>query len=225
MTRHTLAILGGVLAAVGLVLASTATADPSYRPAGASSAAVDRVSLTARPTTIAGTQPALLFGAVSSGRENEEVTIQARDCGQRSFLGVAAVQTHAGGTFNLDFSRGVSTTIRAVWRDAVSAPVTIRQQVRVDFSRLGSGKFSVSAVGRASLWRKKMQIQRRQGGRWRTVRTVSLSDSGAAPGSPYVWSTATFVLKVPRGSVLRAMLPLAQAKPCFLAGTSRTLTT
>lgn len=225
MTRRTVAILGGVLAAAGLVLASTATADPSHRPAGASGAAVDRVSLTARPTTISGLQPTLLFGAVSSGRENEEVTIQAKDCGQRSFLGVAAVQTHAGGTFNLDFGRGVSTTVRAVWRDAVSAPITIRQQIRVDFSRLGSGKFSVSAVGRASLWRKKMQIQRRQGGKWRTVRTVILSDSGAAPGSPYVWNTATFAMKVPRGSLLRAMLPLAQARPCFLAGTSRTLTT
>jgi hypothetical protein len=218
-------IIAIALGAAGLVLASTATADPSHRPAGVTGAAVDRVSLTARPTTIGGLQPALLFGAVSSGRENEEVTIQAKDCGQRSFLGVAAVQTHAGGTFNLEFSRAITTTIRAAWRDAVSAPITIRQQIRIDFSRLGSGKFSVSAVGRASLWRKKMQIQRRQGGKWRTVRIVSLSDSGAAPGSPYVWNTAKFAMKVPRGSVLRAMLPLAQAKPCFLAGTSRTLTT
>jgi hypothetical protein len=225
MTRRALALAGAALAAAGLVLASTATADPSHRPAGVSSAAVDRVSLTARPTTIAGMQPALLFGAVSSGRENEEVTIQARDCGTSAWTGAVGLLTHAGGTFNTVFNRGVTTTIRAQWKDVFSSPITIRHRVRIEFHRLGSGKFTASAVGRASLWRRTMQIQRRQGGNWRLLRTVRLTDSWAAPGSPYVWNTAEFALKVPRRTLLRAVLPQAQARPCYLTGVSRTLTT
>lgn len=190
-----------------------------------SDAATERVTLVARPTTLAAYQPATLFGTVSSGRENETVTIQAKDCGQRSFVNVTAVLTHAGGTYTLDFGRGIATTVRARWRESMSRASTIRQQVRVDFVRLGSGRYSVSGVGRSSLWRKRARIQRRSGGRWKTIKTVVLSDSSAPPGSPIVWSTAKFRLKVPRGSVLRAVLPRSQVRPCYLAGVSRTLRT
>ncbi|MFO7571912.1 MAG: hypothetical protein R6W48_04835 [Gaiellaceae bacterium] len=41
------------------------------------------------PTTIFGMQPALLSGAGSSGRADEEVTIQAKDRSQSAFTGVA----------------------------------------------------------------------------------------------------------------------------------------
>lgn len=194
-------------------------------PAGSTGTAAERVTLVARPRALAAFQPAILFGTVSSGRENETVTVEAKDCGRRSFTGVAAVLTHPGGTYTLEFSRGINTTVRAVWRGEASALVTIRQQVRVDFVRLGSGRYSVSGVGRTSLWRKRAQVQRRSGGRWRTIKTVVLSDSGAPPGSPIIWSTGEFALKVPRGSILRAVLHRSQVRPCYLAGVSRTVTT
>ena len=53
-----------------------------------------------------------------------------------------------------------------------------------------------------------------------------LTDSlgGGTPNSGS-WSEGTFTLSIPKGTLIRAVLPLSQAKPCYLAGFSRTVRT
>ncbi len=183
--------------------------------------APERVTINARPTALRWAQATTLFGAVSSGKADEEVIIQAKDCLQRSFTGVASVSTHEGGTWTTQFGRGINTTIRAVWKGEASPAIELRWQPRVALLRRSGGRFAIAVGALAPFWHKKALLQRRVGSRWTTVKTVLLTDA-SAPGNS-TWTEAEFRVRVPRGSVLRAMLPADQAKPCYLAAASDTV--
>jgi hypothetical protein len=187
--------------------------------------ASERVTLFARPTVLRGTSSALVFGSVDNGREGEIVTIQAKDCGQRYFTGVQSARTGAGGTWNLNFGRFITTTVRAVWKGAASASVRIRQVPEVYLAQRSARTFEVAISSKGQFWRKKVLFQRRAGRNWITVKQVVLTRSAGQPGVPYVLTSAEFNVSLPRGTAVRAVLPLAQAKPCYLGGVSDTLRT
>ena len=59
---------------------------------------------------------------------------------------------------------------------------------------------------------------------WRDVRKVHLTETGAPPGVGWVWSGTDKVrVEVPKGTTMRAVLPLSQTRPCYLAGYSNLL--
>jgi hypothetical protein len=185
--------------------------------------APERVTLSARPTSLRWSQPATLFGAVSSGKPDEDVILQAKDCGQKTFTGVASILTHEGGTFTTEFARAINSTIRAVWKGEASGTIELRQQPRVELRRRSGGRFAIGIGSRWQFWHKRALLQRRVGSRWTTVKTVVLTDVTAHAGTGSTWTEEEFTVKVPRGSVLRAVLPADQAKPCYLAAVSATL--
>ncbi len=188
--------------------------------------ASERVTLLARPTVVRSGTPGLLYGTVDNGRADEVVTIQAKDCGQRYFTGVQSATTGSGGTWNVpSFNRGVTTTVRAVWKGVASAPVTIRNIPDIDLDQRSARVFEVGISSKGQFWRKKVLFQRRAGGKWLTVKQVTLTDSGGQPGHPFVWTSAEFRASVPKGTQVRAVLPLSQAKPCYLSAVSEALRT
>jgi len=189
------------------------------------SAAAERVTMAARPTILRGVQATTLFGAVDSRGADEIVTIQAKDCGQRFFTGVKSATTGEGGTWSLEFGPGITSTLRAVWKGALSAPVTVRQQAYVALYRRSSRKFEVGVGGKWSFWHKRILFQRRVGGSWPTVKSVLLTETNAVPGYAQAWSGAHFSASVPKSSLVRAVLPLSEARPCYLAGVSDTVRT
>jgi hypothetical protein len=87
--------------------------------------------------------------------------------------------------------------------------------------------FEVEVRSLQQFWKRHVIVQRyeRRLGRWRDVKKVVLSKTGAAPGSTFVWTSAEFGVKVPRGTAIRAVFPLSQARPCYLAGYSNQLRT
>lgn len=186
--------------------------------------AAERVTLFARP--IAGADQAVsLFGSVDNGRQGETVTIQARDCGQKFFRAVAGATTRDGGGWSTEYFAGISTTLRAVWNEAASAELRLPQRVMVRLRRLRAGEFEVSVVAKSPFWRKRALFQRFDSrlGTWKTVKSVVLTQSGAAGN--FAASSAKFSSSLPRGVLVRAFIPLAQARPCYLAGASRLLRT
>lgn len=188
--------------------------------------ASEQVSIFARPLVTPGRQPVTLFGAIADRRGGELVDIQARDCGQGFFRGVTGTQTRDGGSWSTEYTPEITTTLRAVWDGKASPPVVVRAQAEVDLSRRGSSqRYRVSVTGKTQFWRRQVEIQRRTGSGWRTVRKVTLTETYSYPGVGWMISAAEFRASFPRGSRIRAVLPLSQARPCYLAGTSRTLTT
>ena len=201
-----------IVGIVGLALAA---------PAGGGVEA--SVSLSARPTTLGWAQPATLFGAVDSREAGQRVTIETKTCPLTSFREVAVAETGDGGAFTLPFGAGANAVVRAVWRNATSAPVQLRQTPRLQLDKRGRGSFQVGGASQGQLWRKQVQIQRRAGGKWVNVKTVTLSKSQGTSGQAFIWIEADFKASVPRGSLVRAVLSAAQARPCYLATVSNTV--
>lgn len=202
---------------------SAAMVDAAQRQLNRLSVGSERVTLFARPTLLSGSATFTeLYGSVDTDRAEETVTIQAKDCGSDFFRTVAGAETRAGGGWSTRYYPAITTTLRAVWNDAASAPLTIQHQAHVFMNkRPRADEYYVGASGKRSFWRKRVVIERRSGGRWIKVRTVLLTDSYVLTG--HSATSAEFKLSVPRGTLIRAVMPLSEAKPCYLAGTSKTV--
>ena len=176
----------------------------------------------ANRVTIFG-RPGILFGSVDSPLPGEAVSIQAKDCGQRAFRVVSGTTTHVGGDWTMHFGPGINSTVRAVWRGHTSSPITIRQPAFVTLNRRTGRRVEVFITAQRNLWRKRVRIQRydRRLATWTNVRWVVLTDTHARPGSPFTSTMARLVLRVPKGALVRAVLPSSEARPCYAAGVSR----
>jgi hypothetical protein len=186
------------------VLAPTAAATP------------EQVTIDARPSVAGWGQPVALSGSVDTRRAEEVVTIQAKDCRQQFFRDVDWARTHEGGGWSTDYYPGISTTLRAQWNGRASAEITVRQRPSVQLRRLSARRFAVRAWGFGGahiFWRKRVLFQRfdRRLGSWETVKNVVLTESSGP---------TSFSASVPRGALVRTLLPRSQARPCYLAGYS-----
>jgi hypothetical protein len=202
------------------VIAGLAASGPGLE-ASSGAGGADRVTLRARPLVVSSSVRVTLFGSLEPGRAGEDIKIQAKDCGLDSFRVVAGAITEEGGEWStFYFGAIINTTLRAVWRDATSEEVTIRKRASVTL-RKRSGRFEVAAWGRL-VWRKRVSIQYfdRRLGAWRAVKSVLLTES-----EPRGRALATFTVQLPKGTRIRAVFPRSQAGPCFITGTSNTLTT
>jgi hypothetical protein len=200
------------------------------------------VTLVVQPRIIRNTSERLtIFGSVASGKADQKVTIQFRACGLQpaQFRDVFETTTRAGGGFSLaelrPFNLGVSGVFRALSGDSVSAGVPVQQRASVGLRALGGGRFQAWVSGVLPFWRRHVLLQRfeRARGIWITVRRVVLSEqlggsSGPAPSfgrtviaASIAVTTEPFRPAVPKGTTIRVVFPLAQARPCYLAGYSQ----
>jgi hypothetical protein len=203
------------LAALSLLAALAAATEASTAPSQA------RVTIFARPAVVAWAQPATVFGAAAGAGLQDVVEVQVQECGSSVFRTYAEAHVNAGGGWSMPVGTSVTSTFRAVWRRNQSPPVTIRQGASISLARSRSGgQFVVGAISKRSLWRRQVEIQRRSGSTWRTVRMVRLTDSMRSTGLVSV-SEARFRLAVPKRTLLRAVLPLAQARPCYVRSVSK----
>lgn len=206
---------------VVVVLAATAVA-----AVAASAAAQSRaLTLEARPTNLGPTQNVLLSGGVSSGRNGESLTLQAKPCGSTTFRNLFVFRTGPGGRWLREYSPGVNTVLRVRWKGAFSRLVTVRQAPLVQLDQTSAREFEVGVGSLGMMWRKRVEIQQRTGGRWVRLRSVVLTETYASPGSSGVWTDADFTLAVPPGTQLRAALTNAQARPCYLGSVSNAIRT
>ena len=200
---------------------SSAAAAAAQRQLNRLFVAAEPVTLAARETEMRRTQTFVnLFGSVASDKAEETVQIQGKECGPHApsyrTWGLP-VYTREGGGWSATAHILATTSYRAVWRGNVSPAVTVWARPWVTLRRQSTRRWEVRVSGYANFWRKRVQIQTQDPrvGRWTTVRTVVLNSS----------SQVNFRMTLPRGKLLRAVLPLAQARPCYLAGFSRILRT
>lgn len=155
-----------------------------------------------------------LSGAVPTGQAGQQVVIFAQAFGQGSPRSVATVLTGAGGLWAYLARPQIATTYEASWHGGLSASVSVSVHPRVTLSRLRSGRFVIAVAGGRSFAHRVVQLQRRVGSRWVTVRRVRL---GAR-------SRVEFRATLPRGrSTVRAAFSVNQAGAGFLGGVSRPL--
>ena len=169
-----------------------------------------------------------IFGSVSSATGGEKVTIQFRACGLNplQFRDAYETTTNRGGGFSVEFPSPVSPKVSGVFRavhcDSVSAEIPVQHQAPVSLRILGRGRFEAAVTGFTSFWRRYVLLQRyeRARGTWVNVRRLVLTEQVYWPGSTATVLTTPFRPPVPRGSRIRVVFPLSQAKPCYIAGVS-----
>lgn len=185
-----------------------------------------RVTISAQPTDLARDRRLTLYGSIPTEQAREIVVLEARDCGQRTYREVARVPTTVGGRYSWEFFYpGITATIRAVWKGNRSAPVRVRDRAFVELRPRGAGAFVVSVRARMGFVGKRAVLQRLTQSGWKRIATATLTEAGVPPGAMYVSSTGRAVATVPEGSLVRAVFPRAQARPCYLAGYSNMLRT
>jgi hypothetical protein len=182
-------------------------------------------TLEARPTNLGPIQNVFLRGGVSSGRNGESLTLQAKPCLSSSFRNLFVFRTGPGGRWTREYAPGVNTVLRVRWGKTLSNQVTVRQEPNLQLDETSPGEFEVGVGSAGAMWRKRVEIQKRDASRWVRVRSVVLTETYTSPGQSGVWTDADFKLSVPRGTVLRAVLTAGQARPCYLGTSSNPVRT
>ena len=188
------------------------------------------ITITVRPTINSRTQDLGVSGSVTSGKADEKVTLQFKQCGlyPPPVPRPLEVSTHEGGGWGVETGVIANGVFRALSGDDVSNEVAVQKRADIRLAPDPPGRYEVQVVERMSFWRKQVLIQRFHRGqrKWLLVKKLRLVNSDAAGGSAYVWSTTDeFKVDVARGTTIRAVLPLAQAKPCHIGGYSNLLVT
>jgi phosphodiesterase/alkaline phosphatase D-like protein len=156
-----------------------------------------------------------LSGVVPTRQAGEQVVVFAQPFGGGSFHSVSTVLTGVGGVWTYMARPRITTSYEASWKGGTTAPVTIGVHPRVTLVRLKNGHFVVRVLGGRSFARRIVQLQRRSGSHWSTIRRVRL---GAK-------SRVEFKETLPKGrSTLRVAFSVNQAGGGFLGGTSAPLT-
>jgi len=201
--RRGLLPVAAVAAALGLGLGGTAA---------------ETVSIAVRPTI----NPTTAYGYIGSGKAGEQVTVQFTQCGLYpiAFRDARETTTADNGAWTVDVGAPTNGTFRAVVGNAVSNEVKVLARADVRLMPYPRGRYEVAVVAFVSFWRRRVLLQRFDRGRstWVTVRTLVLEKT-FGPG--LIWATSgRFTVNLPKGTTMRATLPLSQARPCYIAGYS-----
>ena len=220
MSRRVGSLVGavGVLALGGAVQSAGASTDGA--------AAIEPITIATRDSVLSRGQPfVVVFGSLAGGKPDQPVMLEGKECGLAGagFRRWGPVtHTRAGGGWSTQAFIQTTTELRARSGSAVSAVLTVRARANVFLRPRGTaGTFEVTVGGVANFWRKRVEIQRydRRVGTWSRLRSFVLGPSEGG------YSSVEFRAGVPRGTLIRAVFPLSQARPCYLAGYSTQLRT
>ena len=189
--------------------------------------AAETISMTARPTIARANERVTATGGVGSGRADQLVTLQSQARATRRPGGTLPRRRHTrAASLTIDFSPGINGLFRATSAGAESEPVKLQTRPSVSLVQRPPGKFLVNVNAQRPFWHAKVMLQRFDPKKrlWIDVRRILLTETGAPPGVPWVWTGSDKVrVVVPKGTTMRAVLPLAQTRPCYLAGYSNLL--
>lgn len=170
-------------------------------------------------------------GQISTTAADELVTLLGTPCTGGGVRQLAAAQTTDGGNWQVETPSpqqtfveiDSGTSIRAHWKDAESEPYLYRVGLIPYPLELKKGVVTVRVNPsplNLKLAGKKVVLQRFSASTWQPYLTGRLKYKPTldAYGGAYNHEA---VFKVKRGLKLRALVPTASARPCFLAGASK----
>ena len=156
-----------------------------------------------------------LTGSVPTHTAGEQVVVFSKAYGNGSFRSIATVLSGADGVWSYLVRPQIATAYQASWRNGLSAAVSVGIHPRVRLTRYRNGHFFISVAGNHAFAHRAVQLQRKVGARWVTIRRVRLGPR----------SRVEFRATIPRGrSTVRAAFSVNQAGSGYLGGTSSALT-
>jgi hypothetical protein len=205
-------VVATVLIVAGIVIGGSAASGPS-------------VSLQIKRSAIVYGQEVVLRGRAPNARARERLTVLAHMCSFSGAVPIRTLRASRSGAFSFRIGPTLNTAYVVAWGKHKSRRVTVRVAPNVDLDPQGNGQFrmSVAAGGGSSFAKKRALLQRHVGNTWRTIRSATLA-LVSPPDALTSVSTGTVSARLPRGTKLRAVLPLASAKPCYSPGISSVVT-
>ena len=193
---------------------------------GLGGTAAETISISARPTIAGAGDRVVVTGSIGSGRAEVDLTLEAKYCDETTWREISATRTDQGGTWYIEYVPLITQMVRAKAAGDTSAEIKVQTRPTVSLGQRPPGMFFVNVNSQRGFWRKRASLQRfdRVKRVWREVRKIQLTETGAPPGVGWVWTGSEKVrVQVAKGTTLRAVLPLSQTKPCYLAGYSNLL--
>jgi hypothetical protein len=213
-------ISAGVLVALVLGMALGYWAIPQEEPA-IGAADPPQVSIAPSQNVTGMYDPVEVKGRIVARKAGEQVTLEENVCG-RGWTQMAGDQTTGTGefTFTLFGVTGLrgNTMLRARWGSNLSNVVRISVRASVMLRQKSRRLFKADVVSFRSLFGRTAHLERYRSGQWRVVARGRLRDQGGG------WTEVVFGANLPKGTIVRAVVPLSQARPCHLAGFSNMLT-
>jgi plastocyanin len=192
------------------------------------------VTIAVAPTAATYGKTATVSGAVSTGKAGEKVDIFAFRCLDQIVKRVATVTTKSGGAYNFPVHPPITTWYSARYGaptgTVVSPSAMLGVRPFMTLKKNSPGKFTVEVAAGQSLVGKAVAFQRylpKRKRKWVTVRTLTLQHKTGSdtPVAGTVVSSQSFTSKLKKGLRVRAVLPPAQAVPCYVAASSKTIKT
>jgi hypothetical protein len=181
-------------------------ADAAFSTTGVSLVAAARQVIFGGRVQLAGTVPTHTAG--------EQVVIFSKPYGVASARSVATVLSGANGVWTYLARPQIATSYQASWRSGLSVAVSVAVHPRVTIARYRNGRFFIRVSGAHGFPHRVVQLQRKVGTRWVTIRRVRLG----------LRSRIEFRATIPKGrSTVRGAFSVNQAGAGFLGGTSRAL--
>jgi hypothetical protein len=190
---------------------------------GTASAAGDTLTIHAASNVVRAYASVGLSGAVAPAATGEQVTVQGKECHVPGpFYALGSATTVEGDSWSTSIQLQAKTTLRAEWKGEVSATVIVRPRAYVALMPRGGGRFDLNVqTPVADVNGKSVVIEHLTGTGWRRVRTVVVRSSFGVGGA----DRNGLRFDVPKGTTLRAVVPLSEVKPCYLAGYSKLVRT
>jgi hypothetical protein len=193
--------------------------------AGATAAVLaTTLTLTATPTTLAYGKSVALTGVLSTHRANQNVKVNATECGQTASKTIGTVKTNSTGAYTMAATPTVNTSYQATQKSTKSPAVAVTVAPALKLVRVKRGSYTVSVTsavdlkGKAVLFQRYSKIRKR----WVQVKRVLLTTTTAGT-KPTMVSSVGFNAKVAKGIRVRAAISKAQAAPCYVAAKSNSV--
>jgi hypothetical protein len=201
-------------------------------PASATLAAdreLSRLVVSASPSVTIDARPRLadrtsfmitVFGRVSGTIGNDDVRIEAKECGFPPYLHtVAGAHPDPDGSWTAQVVPWTKTTYRARWKGDTSDEVVVRYAPRMTLGWTSSGKLQIFVGTQHTIPGRTVVLERfsASSGSWVRLRSVKLVKTGTG------LLQRRIRLRVAKGTLIRAALPESQTGPCYEPGVSNAL--
>jgi plastocyanin len=187
-------------------------------------AAPATISLTANKRLVGYGGAVTLSGVLSTQEANQQVTIEAQQCGAPAFTKLATAVTTTGGAWSFSVKPLKNMAYQVKVKNVTSPQLTVRVRPAISLAKVGLRRFTIRVRAADTFAGKAVSVQRYNSvtRRWVILRSATLraNTTGVAPT---VVSSVTFSRAIGRGTRLRVVMGQATAGSCYAAGTSNTI--
>lgn len=183
------------------------------------------MTLTASAPSVAYGTPLTLSGQLATKKADQQIAIQATQCGSTKQTKAATVRTVANGAFSAAVTPALGTSYQGSYKNGRSPIVAITVKPALALKRVARGSFIAKATAGQALTGKLLGFQRykRTSKRWVQVKRVALKSAVPGTTKPTMVTSVSFKSKVARGTRVRVLMSTAQAAPCYVKAASRSI--